>query len=314
MSSQPSSSAATPATATTTHAAARSSNHNANYPVEEDIQFCRSWIKISTDPVIGTGQRIAELWRLTKRDFDDARSGLPGFIGRRRRQARFGNIHRIVSKYYGHLSQVMLLNTSGANVTDQATRANEFYHENTAPRRRHNAAPDEPTDDGDNANKDQGRNSDDGANPDIGATAICHPHRKQQKEKNRADAIDKRSNEEMNAAPIASFVEWKNTSAKRSQLLETRLKDVTMGRDVSLITDADKLAYIKYRSARIMAVMRRETAVMEAAALAATEGEPDDVPDATQVDITDDYDLQREPRERMQNDELKVKRKVKQFN
>lgn len=96
----------------------KGNNSGGAYSTSEDAQLCHSWLKVSTDPEVGTDQNSDELWRRIKEDYDSERSKFPGFKDRSGLKGRWGLINRCVCKFVGHYAQAKLLDASGSDSFD----------------------------------------------------------------------------------------------------------------------------------------------------------------------------------------------------
>lgn len=74
----------------------------------EDMNLCKGWIKISEDPITGSGQKQAQFWSRVQAAAKSSRST-------RAMASRWGIIRHDVSKFYGLFEAAVKLNESGKN-------------------------------------------------------------------------------------------------------------------------------------------------------------------------------------------------------
>ncbi|XP_038708500.1 glutathione S-transferase T3-like [Tripterygium wilfordii] len=90
--------------------------------MEEDIDLCKSWVKISTDPTVGTSQDKVSFWLRVWEAFVSRRDGDMS----RNEQAcksRWGLFHPWVTKWTAIWKQSMEFKPSGFTIQDQSARS-----------------------------------------------------------------------------------------------------------------------------------------------------------------------------------------------
>ena len=96
----------------------RKGNHSSNYTDIEDVQLCKSWLNISTDPIVGNEQRASLLWDRIKENYDNQLRDNFGYIERFGLKNRWSTINRSVSTFVKNYNQAMNLNASGSDRFD----------------------------------------------------------------------------------------------------------------------------------------------------------------------------------------------------
>ncbi|XP_055523282.1 uncharacterized protein LOC129717421 [Wyeomyia smithii] len=101
-----------------------------NWSEEENEQLCRSWVKVTKDPIKETDQQKGEFWKAVK---DHAQIQLSSFANRPTDgiRQRFATISHQVAKYVGCLAFVNRLNCSGTTKDDQSQEARKMFLEDT---------------------------------------------------------------------------------------------------------------------------------------------------------------------------------------
>ena len=95
-----------------------------NFKPEEDALLCQTWVEISSDPVVNTGQRKEGLWSRIVERYNQRRGDYPIRLNRAL-SSRWDNIGPVVSKFASYYAQVRRQCQSGLNEHDMVS-SNHF--------------------------------------------------------------------------------------------------------------------------------------------------------------------------------------------
>ncbi|XP_038716351.1 uncharacterized protein LOC120009731 [Tripterygium wilfordii] len=97
-----------------------------NWKMEEDIDLCKSWVKISTDPTVGTSQDKVSFWLRVWEDFVSRRDG-DRSRNEQACESRWGLFHPWVTKWTAIWKQSMEFKPSGFTIQDQERSARSLF-------------------------------------------------------------------------------------------------------------------------------------------------------------------------------------------
>jgi hypothetical protein len=89
-----------------------------NFKPDEDISLCKTWLEISSDPVISTGQRKEGLWARIEKRYNELRGEFPMRLNRAL-SSRWDKIRTEIGKYAGFYARVLRENQSGLTDNDK---------------------------------------------------------------------------------------------------------------------------------------------------------------------------------------------------
>jgi hypothetical protein len=91
-----------------------------NFTGPEDLLICTTWLQISSDPVVHTGQRREGLWARIEKRYNEQRGKFPCRVNRAL-SSRWDKIRADVSKFSGYYSRVLREKQSGLTDDDKVT-------------------------------------------------------------------------------------------------------------------------------------------------------------------------------------------------
>jgi hypothetical protein len=89
-----------------------------NFKPDEDLLLCKTWLEISSDPVISTGQRKEVLWARIEKRYNELRGEFPMRLNRAL-SSRWNKIRAKTCKYAGFYVRVLRENQSGLTDNDK---------------------------------------------------------------------------------------------------------------------------------------------------------------------------------------------------
>jgi hypothetical protein len=89
-----------------------------NFKPDEDLLLCKTWLEISSDPVISTGQRKEGLWARIEKRYNDLRGEFPLRLNRAL-SSRWDKIRAETGKFAGFYARVLRENQSGLTDNDK---------------------------------------------------------------------------------------------------------------------------------------------------------------------------------------------------
>jgi hypothetical protein len=89
-----------------------------NFKPDEDILLCKTWLEISSDPVINTKQRKEGLWARIEKRYNKLRGEFPMRLNRAL-SSRWDKIRAETGKYAGFYARVLRENQSGLTDNDK---------------------------------------------------------------------------------------------------------------------------------------------------------------------------------------------------
>ena len=90
----------------------------ANLTPEEDVNLVKSWLEISCDPVVNTGQKNENFWVRVIERYDTRRGDFP-IRNDRSLQGRWDKIRAASSKFAGYLAEAHRVHASGTSDADK---------------------------------------------------------------------------------------------------------------------------------------------------------------------------------------------------
>jgi len=90
----------------------------ANFTPEEDVNLVKSWLEISCDPVVNTGQKNENFWVRVIERYDTRRGDFP-IRNDRSLQGRWDKIRAASSKFAGYLAEAHRVHASGTSDADK---------------------------------------------------------------------------------------------------------------------------------------------------------------------------------------------------
>jgi hypothetical protein len=97
-------------------------NKQANFSAYEDNVLCKSWLEISCEPVINTGQRRESFWVRVRNRYNSKRGSYPE-RSQKSIMGRWDHIKADVSKFSGYLADMIHSNPSGMSDADKSVAA-----------------------------------------------------------------------------------------------------------------------------------------------------------------------------------------------
>jgi hypothetical protein len=91
-----------------------------NFTTPEDLLLCTTWLQISSDPIVHTGQRKEGLWARIEKRYNEQRPEFPCRINREH-SSRWDKIRADVSKFSGYYARVLREKQSGLTDDDKVT-------------------------------------------------------------------------------------------------------------------------------------------------------------------------------------------------
>jgi hypothetical protein len=91
-----------------------------NFTGPEDLLLCTTWLQISSDPVVHTGQHREGLWARIEKRYNEQRGKFPCRVNRAL-SSRWDKIRADVSKFSGYYSRVLREKQSGLTDDDKVT-------------------------------------------------------------------------------------------------------------------------------------------------------------------------------------------------
>jgi hypothetical protein len=91
-----------------------------NFSPKEDMFLVKSWLEISYDPIINTGQKKEGFWARITSQYNNKRSSFPE-RSFRSLQSRWETIKAEASKFAGHMANVLRDNPSGISDADKVS-------------------------------------------------------------------------------------------------------------------------------------------------------------------------------------------------
>jgi hypothetical protein len=92
-----------------------------NFTGPEDLLLCTTWLQISSDPVVHTGQRREGLWARIEKRYNEQRGNFPCRVNRAL-SSRWDKIRADVSKFAGYYARVLREKQSGLTDDDKVTQ------------------------------------------------------------------------------------------------------------------------------------------------------------------------------------------------
>jgi hypothetical protein len=89
-----------------------------NFKPDEDLLLCKTWLEISSDPVISTGQRKEGLWARIEKRYNELRGEFPLRLNRAL-SSRWDKIRAETGKFVGFYARVLRENQSGLTDNDK---------------------------------------------------------------------------------------------------------------------------------------------------------------------------------------------------
>ncbi|KAL5671151.1 hypothetical protein ACJX0J_015457, partial [Zea mays] len=89
-----------------------------NFTAPEDLLLCTTWLQISSDPIVHTGQRREGLWARIEKRYNEQRGQYPCRVNRAL-SSRWDKIRADVSKFSGYYARVLRENQSGLTDDDK---------------------------------------------------------------------------------------------------------------------------------------------------------------------------------------------------
>jgi hypothetical protein len=89
-----------------------------NFKPDEDLLLCKTWLEISSDPVISTGQRKEGLWARIEKRYNELRGEFPLRLNRAL-SSRWDKIRAETCKFAGFYARVLRENHSGLTDNDK---------------------------------------------------------------------------------------------------------------------------------------------------------------------------------------------------
>jgi hypothetical protein len=89
-----------------------------NFKPAEDLLLCKTWLEISSDPVISTGQRKEGLWARIEKRYNELRGEFPMRLNRAL-SSRWDKIRAETGKFAGFYARVLRENQSGLTDNDK---------------------------------------------------------------------------------------------------------------------------------------------------------------------------------------------------
>jgi hypothetical protein len=89
-----------------------------NFTALEDILLCTTWLQISSDPIVHTGQRREGLWARIEKRYNEQRGEFPCRLNRAL-SSRWDKIRADVSKFSGYYARVLREKQSGISDEDK---------------------------------------------------------------------------------------------------------------------------------------------------------------------------------------------------
>jgi hypothetical protein len=89
-----------------------------NFTAPEDLLLCTTWLQISSDPIVHTGQRREGLWTRIEKRYNEQRGQYPCRLNRAL-SSRWDKIRADVSKFSGYYARVLRENQSGLTDDDK---------------------------------------------------------------------------------------------------------------------------------------------------------------------------------------------------
>ena len=89
-----------------------------NFKPDEDLLLCKTWLEISSDPVISTGQRKEGLWARIEKRYNELRGEFPLRLNRAL-SSRWDKIRAETGKFAGFYARVLRENQSGLTDNDK---------------------------------------------------------------------------------------------------------------------------------------------------------------------------------------------------
>lgn len=104
-----------------------------NFTAPEDRLLCTTWLQISSDPIVNTGQRREGLWARIEKRYNEQRGEFPCRLNRAL-SSRWDKIRADVSKFSGYYARVLREKQSGLSDDDKTSKAATlFAHEEGKP-------------------------------------------------------------------------------------------------------------------------------------------------------------------------------------
>jgi hypothetical protein len=89
-----------------------------NFTAPEDLLLCTTWLQISSDPIVHTGQRREGLWARIEKRYNEQRGQYPCRLNRAL-SSRWDKIRADVSKFSGYYARVLREKQSGLTDDDK---------------------------------------------------------------------------------------------------------------------------------------------------------------------------------------------------
>jgi hypothetical protein len=91
-----------------------------NFTAVEDLLLCTTWLQITSDPIVNTGQRKEGLWARIEKRYNEQRDEYPCRMNRAL-SSRWDKIRADVSKFSGCYARVLREKQSGLTDDDKVT-------------------------------------------------------------------------------------------------------------------------------------------------------------------------------------------------
>jgi hypothetical protein len=91
-----------------------------NFTAPDDLFLCTTWLQISSDPIVHTGQRKEGLWAQIEKRYNEQRGDFPCRLNRAL-SSRWDKIRAGVSKFSGYYARVLREKQSGLTDDDKVS-------------------------------------------------------------------------------------------------------------------------------------------------------------------------------------------------
>jgi hypothetical protein len=98
-----------------------------NFTAPEDILLCTTWLQISSDPIVHTGQRREGLWARIEKRYNEQRGEFPCRLNRAL-SSRWDKIRADVSKFFGYYARVLREKQSGISDEDKVRQLKRWFY------------------------------------------------------------------------------------------------------------------------------------------------------------------------------------------
>jgi hypothetical protein len=98
-----------------------------NFTAPEDILLCTTWLQISSDPIVHTGQRREGLWARIEKRYNEQRGEFPCRLNRAL-SSTWDKIRADVSKFSGYYARVLREKQSGISDEDKVRQLKRWFY------------------------------------------------------------------------------------------------------------------------------------------------------------------------------------------